>query len=109
MDEKILAVYGLSADVLTAIGHAADPPQQMSEAEVITTGLGAMWFFRGNFEAARVLLSSPHYIPHLLSRSRFNRRLHRLNQLFLTLFELFGHTWKELNTESVYLHFGHFE
>src|SRR5262249_30904367 len=67
------------------------------------TGLVAMLFFRGNFEAARVWLSSPHYIPHMLSRSRFNRRLHRLNQLFLTLFELFGHTWKELNTASVYI------
>src|SRR6266542_6214858 len=37
------------------------------------------------------------------SRSRFNRRLPRLNQLCLTLFELFGHTWKQLNSESVYL------
>jgi hypothetical protein len=103
MDEKIVAVYCLSADVLNAIGHAEDPQQRMSDAEVITTGLVAMLFFRGNFEAARVLLCSPHYIPHMLSRSRFNRRLHRLKQLFLTLFELFGHTWKELNTESVYI------
>jgi hypothetical protein len=59
--------------------------------------------FRGNFEAARALLSSPHDIPHMLSRSRFNRRLHRLNRLFLTWFELFGHSGKELNTESVYI------
>src|SRR5919108_1760547 len=103
MDEKIVAVYCLSADVLNAIGHAEDPQQRMSDAEVITTGLVAMLFFRGNFEAARVLLCSPHYIPHMLSRSLFNRRLHRLKQLFFTLFELFGHTWKELNTESVYI------
>ena len=46
MDEKILALYGLSADVLNAIGHAEDPQQQMSDAEVITTGLVAMLFFR---------------------------------------------------------------
>jgi hypothetical protein len=31
----------------------------MSDAEVITTGLVAMWFCRGNFEAARALLSPP--------------------------------------------------
>ena len=42
MDDKILAVYGLSADILTAIGHAEDPQPQMSDAEVITTGLVAM-------------------------------------------------------------------
>ena len=59
MDDKILAVYGLSADLWHAIGHAEDPQQQMSDAEVITTGLVAMWFFRGNFKAARALLSAP--------------------------------------------------
>jgi Transposase DDE domain len=103
MDEKILAVYGLSADVLNAIGHAEDPQQQMSDAEVITTGLVAMWFFRGNFEAARALLSTPRYMPHMLSRSRWNRRLHRLTELFVMLVNLLGYTWKQLNIESVYV------
>ena len=88
MDDKILAVYGLSADILNAIGHAEDPPQQMSAAEGITTGMVAMWFFRGNVEAARALLSMPRDRPHLLSRSRLNRRLHRLTDLCLMLFDL---------------------
>ena len=88
MDDKILAVYCLSADILNAIGHAEDPQQHMSDAEVITTGLVAMWFFRGNCEAARALLSMPRYVPHRLSRSRLNRRLHRLTDLFLMLFDL---------------------
>jgi hypothetical protein len=103
MDDKILAVYGLSADILNAIGHAEDPQQQMSDAEVITTGLVAMLFFRGNFEAARALLSMPQYMPHMLSRSRVNRRLHRLTDLFVMLFDLLGYTWKQLNTESIYV------
>jgi hypothetical protein len=101
MDDKILAIYGLSADILNAIGHAEDPQQQMSDAEVITTGLVAMLCFRGNFEAARALLSMPQYRPHRLSRSRVNRRLHRLTDLFLVLFELLGYTWKQRNTASV--------
>jgi hypothetical protein len=87
MDDTILAVYGLSADVLNAIGHAEDPQQRLSDAEVITTGLIAMWFFLGNFEAARALLGTPRYMPHLLSRSRLNRRLHRLTDLFVRLFD----------------------
>jgi hypothetical protein len=85
MDDKILAVYGLSAEILTAIGHAEDPPQQMRDAEVITTGLVAMVFFRGTFEAARALLSTPRYMPHMRSRSRVNRRLHRRTDLFVML------------------------
>ncbi len=88
MDEKIIAIYCLCADVLDAIGHAEDLHHQMSDAEVITTGLVAMVFFRGNFEAARALLSTPRYIPHMLSRRRLHRRLHRLKALFLTLFHL---------------------
>jgi Transposase DDE domain len=103
MDDKILALYCLCADLLNATGHAEDPQQQMSDAEVITTGLVAMLFFRGNFEAARALLSTPRYMPHMLSRSRLNRRLHRLKELFLTLFDLLGYTWTQLNTESVYI------
>jgi hypothetical protein len=72
-------------------------------AEVVTTALVAMLFFRGNFEAARALLCAPWYMLHMLSRSRLNRRLHRHNDLLLTLFELLGHTWKHLNTESIYI------
>jgi hypothetical protein len=103
MDDKIVAMYCLCADILHAIGHVEDPQQRMRDAEVITTGLVAMLFFRGNFEAARTLLSTARYIPHMLSRSRLNRRLHRLQNLLLTVFELLGHTWKQLNTGSVYI------
>jgi hypothetical protein len=89
--------------LLKAIGHADNPQDKMSDAEVITTGLVAMMYWRGNFEAARTLLSMPPYIPHMLSRSRLNRRLHRLKHVFLTLFDLWGYTWKQLNSESVYI------
>ena len=88
MDDKILAVYGLSADILNAIGHAEAPQPQISDAEVITTGVVAMWFFRGHFEAAHTLLSAPRYMPHRRSRSRVNRRLHRLTDFFLMLLNL---------------------
>jgi hypothetical protein len=39
MDEKILTLYCLCADCLQALGHAARPQQQMSDAEVVTTAL----------------------------------------------------------------------
>jgi hypothetical protein len=103
MDDQILAIYCLCADVLKAIGHTDAPQQRMSDAEVLTTGLVAMLCFRGNFESARALLCASPYIPQMLSRSRLNRRLHRLKDLFLTFFELFGETWKHLNHESVYI------
>jgi hypothetical protein len=88
MDDTILAVYGLSADLLNTIGHTEDPPPQMSDAEVITTGLVAMWCFRGHFEAARALLSTPRAMPHRRSRRRLNRRLPRLTNLFVMRLDL---------------------
>jgi hypothetical protein len=42
-------------------------------------------------------------MPHMLSRSRVNRRLHRLTDLFLRLVEFLGYTWKQLNTDSGYV------
>jgi hypothetical protein len=43
------------------------------------------------------------YIPKMLSKSRFNRRFHRVADLFLTLFSLLGETWKALNESSIYV------
>jgi hypothetical protein len=39
----------------------------------------------------------------MLSRSRFNRRLHHIAELFLTLFLRLGETWKKLNKCLVYV------
>jgi hypothetical protein len=70
---------------------------------LVQNSIVAMLFFRGNFEAAGALLGAPWYMPHMLSRSRLNRRLHRLSELLLALFELLGQTWKHLNTEFIYI------
>jgi hypothetical protein len=38
----------------------------------------------------------------MLSKSRFNRRSHRVKAKFLTLFSLLGEHWKDLNVDSRY-------
>jgi len=102
MDNEIIAIYCLCDDILKAIHHQSDPQQQMTDAEVMTTAIVAVMYFGGNFEKARKLLSEPRYIPQMLSRSRFNRRLHRLEPMLLILFETLGVTWKDSNTDSIY-------
>ncbi len=42
MDDKILTIYCLCADVVQATGHTDAPQPRMSEAEVISTGLVAL-------------------------------------------------------------------
>ena len=103
MDEQILITYCLSADLLIALQHPEDPQCRVSDAEVLTIALTGALYFGGNFERARVLLHQPRYVPRMLSRSRFNRRLHRLTPVFLTLFGELAQVWKHLNTEMVYV------
>lgn len=67
----------------------------MSDAEVMTTALAAVRFFHGNFATARLFLRETGYIPHMLSKSPFNRRLHRTSEFFERLFEGLAQFWKK--------------
>jgi hypothetical protein len=89
--------------MLKALGHQEDPQTQMSDSQVMTTAIVAGLYFGGNFERARSLLSSSRYIPKMLSKSQFNRRLHRISGLFLQVFYLLGETFKQINSSSVYV------
>jgi hypothetical protein len=103
MDEKIIATYCLCDDLLHAMHHQEDPQCQMSDAEVLTTAFTAAFFFRGNLESARWMLKQHAYIPQMLSKSRFSRRLHRLKESLILLFKLLGNVWKTLNHDSIYV------
>ena len=103
MDDKIIATFCLCDDLLKAIHHQESPQCQMNDAEVMTTALVAALFFRGKHESARAMLKQYGYIPHMLSKSRFSRRLHRVKTIFITLFDLLGHIWKTLNVNSTYI------
>jgi hypothetical protein len=89
--------------MLKSLQHYEDAQCQMSDAEVMTTAIIAMLYFKGNFSLASCYLYEQNYIPKMLGKSRFNRRLHRIADLFLTLFLRLGETWKQLNEKSVYV------
>jgi hypothetical protein len=103
MDDSVLAIYCLCDDLLKALKHHEDVQRQMSDAEVMTTAIVAALYFGGNFERARLLLASPLYIPCMLSKSQFNRRLHALRNLLLMVFRWLGETFKQLNATSLYI------
>ena len=101
MDDKIIATFCLCDDLLKAMHHQEDCQCQMNDAEIMTAALIASLSFRGNHESARAMLKQYGYIPHMLSKRRFSRRLHRMKEIFITLFALLGQTWKTLNTEAI--------
>ena len=75
----------------------------MSDAEVMTTAIIAMLYFKGNFYLTSRYIYEHRNIPNMLSHSRFNRRLLRIADPFLTLFLRLGETWKQLNEKSAYV------
>jgi len=103
MDTQIVVVFCLCDDMLKALHHPEAIQRQMSDAEVMTAAIVAVLYFKGNFALASRILYDGGYIPKMLGKSRFNRRLQGIADVFLTLFLRLGRTWKALNEKSVYV------
>ena len=103
MDEKIIAIFCLCDDLLKAIEHQKSAfPQQLNDAEVLTIALVAASCFQGRHDSARFMLAQHGYMGRL-SKSRFNRRLHRLKETVASVFDVLGQMWKPLDTDGVYV------
>ena len=112
MEEKIIATFCLCDDLLKATWHQESSfPQQLNDAEIMTIAPGsspgqalvAASCFQGRHDPARFMLAQHGYIPGKISKSRFNRRLHRLKDTVATIFDFLGQLWKTLDTEGVYV------
>jgi len=102
MELEIITIYVICCEFLTAIGHQEDKQGQMSDAEVMTTAIVSMLYFAGNYAQASKWLNCPQYIPTMLGKSRFSRRLNRISHLFVPCFNLIGQYWKAVNEEDIY-------
>ena len=102
MDDEILTIYCLCDDFLLSASHHDHPSCQMSSAEVMTVALVAVLYFGGNFAHARRLLHEPKWMPVMLSKSRFSRRLYRVEHQFLVLFHLLAEAWKAKNKAMIF-------
>src|SRR5215471_2544028 len=103
MDDKIITTFCRCDDLLKAMHHREDCQCQMNDAEIMTTALTASLFFRGNHASARAMLQQHGYMPHMVSKSRFSRRLHRIKDIFIILFDFLGKIWKTRNTDAIYV------
>ena len=69
----------------------------------MTTAIVAALFFGGNFTTACDFLKTHKYILNMLSKSRFNRRLHRIKHQFITLLKILGNCFVQLNENKLYV------
>lgn len=95
-DTKVIALYCIVDDMLKGLRHRENPQVRVGDGEVITTSFVSVLYFGGNLEVARHFMQLKGYVPHMLEKSRFCRRLHRLSDLLLSMFYQLGQHLKDL-------------
>lgn len=104
MQEQIITIFCLCAEFLSVYGHKDDAQTQMTTAEVMTAALVAAWFFGGHQAHACQFLKEHGYMPKMLSKSRFNRRLHHIpDTCWQALFYLLASIHQQGNTDGDYI------
>lgn len=95
-DDKVTALYCIVDDVLKAMRHLEDPRVKVSDSEVITTAFVSVLYFGGHQDNARHFMKMKGYVPQMLDKSRFCRRLHRLSDFLLDMFATVGTQLKDI-------------
>jgi len=104
MDEEVILLYCICDDLLKALGIYDDPQARMSSAEVMTVALVAALYYGGNLKNSRKFLKGPRYIPRMLGKSRYSRRLRAIPEVaWLALLDLFALVFKQANEGQEYI------
>ena len=103
MIEKSVAIYTIIDDMLKEIGHIEPESRKISDAELITTCVISALYFSGNQEKGICFVKSTKLVSRMLSKSRFNRRLHMIRELIVDLFFQLSGMIKKLNIKSEYI------
>lgn len=103
MIKKTIAIYVFIDDLLINLEYNEPENRNMSDSEVITTVLVSAIYFSGHHEKAMNFMKSTGMVTRMLSKSRFNRRLHQIRELVVDLFFQLSALIKELNISSEYI------
>ena len=104
MELEITTYYCLCEELLTALNIKENSQVKTNNAEVMTVLLTAACFFHGNIRNALIFLKEHGYTPDMISESRFNRRLHAIDDfVWLSLFFILSKTFKDRNKSEEYI------
>ncbi len=101
--DKIISIFCLIDDILKGIGHQEDTRRQVSDSEIILTAIVSSTSFYGNRSSAIEFVKQYGFIPNMLDKSRFNRRLHKVGRLLYDLFEIVSDYFKDFCCELHYI------
>lgn len=103
METRVIVTYCICDDVVKSLGIKDDVQNSMNMAEVLTTAIIATMFFGGNHEKSRMFLKEHHYIPNMLSKSQFNRRIHAIpSYIWEVIFVVLANVFKRNNPTNEY-------
>ena len=103
MIEKFIAIYVFIDDLMIEIGHKEPVNRKSSDSELIAVALIAAKYFHGNIDHAISFVKCTNLLPGMLSKSRFNRRIHSIFELIIDLFLNTADIIKRLNISSEYI------
>ena len=98
MIDKTIAIYTFIDELLKFLNHKDDKKRKLSDAEVLTTAIISALYFGGHLDNARSFMYSTKLMPNMLSKSRFNRRLHGIGERITLLFLEIGEHIKQVAT-----------
>jgi hypothetical protein len=101
--DKIISILCLIDDLLKGINHIEDVRRQVSDSEIIVTAIVSSTSFYGNHSSAIKFMKQYGFIPNMLDKSRFNRRLHKIGTLLYELFEIVSSYYKDFCCEMHYI------
>lgn len=99
---KITAIFCIIDDLFIGIKHKEDIRRSVSDSEIAVTAVVSALYFGGNQNHAIHFMKSHGYVPKMLDKSRFNRRLHKIGRL---LYDLFNQVGMYLKAASCELHY----
>jgi len=103
MLEKVVAIYVFIDDLLQKIGHKEDDQVKVKDSEILTIGIIAAFYFGSHYEKALGYVKDHKIFSNVLGKSRFCRRLHRLDELCVDIFSQLGYVLKQMNTSHEYI------
>lgn len=103
MKDKTIAIYVFLDDIMIKIKHKEPENRHVNDSEIITTALIAALYFHGNIDHAINFVKTSGLMPNMLSKSRFNRRIHSILELIINTFFCITQVIKELNISSKYI------
>ncbi len=103
MVTKTVAIYVFFDDLLKTMDHKEPHTRKTTDSEIMTALMISTLYFGGNIEKAISFVRSTNLMPNMLSKSRFNRRMHAIAELIVMLFSQIGQALKHLTINTIYI------